>query len=148
MTRSFILDFVFKGLSYVLCVCFAIYFTVQCINHFMLDEDVTKIEYRKFHEDSSAIYPSITYCIKNPIASKENTLIWKKYGNKDAKELRNAYLDYLAGLEGSDIFSETDYDMITKNLETYLNEVEIACLFDEELQRFLGNAVDYTVRSC
>lgn len=91
----------------------------------MLDEDVTKIEYRKFHEDSSLIYPSITYCIKNPIASKENTLIWKKYGNKDAKELRNAYLDYLAGLEGSDIFSETDYDMITKNLETYLNEVEI-----------------------
>ena len=48
MKRSLILDFVSKGLSYVLCVCFALYFTVQCIQHFMLDEDVTKIEYRKF----------------------------------------------------------------------------------------------------
>ena len=126
MTRSDAFDLAFKVFSYFLCICCAIYFTVQCIQHFMLDEDVTKIEYRKFHEDTEAIYPSITYCIKNPVVSKDNDLIWKKYGDKDPKELRNDYIKYLSGLESSDVFSEKDYDIITKQLETFVEEVVIA----------------------
>ena len=125
MTRSDVFDFAFKVLSYFLCICFAIYFTLQCIQHFMLDEDVTKIEYRKFHEDIEAIYPSITYCIKNPVVRKDNDLIWKKYGDKDPKELRTDYMNYLSGLQHSDVFSEKDYDIITKQLETFLEEVVI-----------------------
>ena len=125
MNRSSIFDKAFKVFSYFLCICFAIYFTIQCIQHFMLDEDVTQIEYRKFHDDSESIYPSITYCIKNPVVPKERQSIWLKYGKNDTTNLRKDYLKYLSGLSNSDAFTESDYDVVSKKLENFLKEVEI-----------------------
>ena len=126
MKRLDICDKLFQISSYFLCFCFAVYFTIQCIQHYMLDEDVTQIEYRKFHDDITSIYPSVTYCINNPIELKENVRLWKKYGSRSSLKLRNEYVNYLIGFRKSNIFSESDYDILTKKLEDFLLKVEIS----------------------
>ena len=118
------IDKVLKIFSYFICVGFAIYFTVQCIENFMLDNDVTQIEYRKFHYGINSIYPSVTYCIKNPISSRG--VIWERYREKDPNQKKNQareYRSYLAGFNTSVAFSEDDYDLISIKLEHYLNHV-------------------------
>ena len=39
----------------------------RCIYKYILDDDVTKVEYRRFHEMDRSIYPSITFCFQRPM---------------------------------------------------------------------------------
>ena len=53
---------VLRNLFRAICIIGAILLIGYCIREYALDQDVTHIEYKKFHEQPDDLYPSITLC--------------------------------------------------------------------------------------
>ena len=113
-------------------VCFVVAFAMvsRGIYMFLLDEDVTQVDYKEFHTVDGSVYPSFTFCFTNPMKYQEH---FGEFGEEyDEKEkelianwtsLRSEYLKYLKGNlkpEYKELFANLDYDKMTHSLENYM----------------------------
>ena len=116
MFESLAAPSVFKGLYifWALCCITATIFTVtlQCLSYFE-DEDVTRLEYKRFQEDVKDLYPSIGFCFTMPI--REERL--RHYGLNVTPQ---AYSDFLTGKSLNEEMLKIDYDDVIQHLEQYI----------------------------
>ena len=84
----------------------------QCHNY-LLNEDVTRLDYKPFHEDEKDIYPSIGFCFTLPIVKEKLSLY-------DPKLTPKAYSDFLAGENWDEGMLKVDYADVVANLREYI----------------------------
>ena len=51
---------------HLICSISAFSLTCWCIYKYMKDEDVSLVNYKRYHSDKNSIYPSLTLCFNNP----------------------------------------------------------------------------------
>ena len=112
---------ILKACFHILCLCVTVYLTHHCVKDYLRNEDVTQIEYRRFHQNEQLVYPSITYCFANPIMGGHK--IWGKYSLDSNQPVRD-YKDFIRG-KNTQEFSDIDYDEVTMKLEDYLIQIEV-----------------------
>ena len=107
---------VLKGLDicWTLCCITATILTVtlQCLSYFE-DEDVTRLEYKRFQEADEDLYPSIGFCFTMPIIEER----LRHYGPNVTPQ---AYSDFLAGKLWNTEMLKIDYDDVTQHLTKYI----------------------------
>lgn len=113
----------FKKTYHFLCSISAIVLIIYCVCQYVLDKDVTQIEFRKFHVSIDSYYPSITICFEKP-------LIGNKLREYDPNITYRAYKDFLNGLadEWNENWSDIDYDNVTIKLQDHLRYININLL--------------------
>ena len=116
MLKTLATPSVLKGLDicWTLCCITATISTVtlQCLNYFE-DEDVTRLEYKRFQEDDTDLYPSIGLCFTMPIRKER----LKHYGLNVTAQ---AYSDFLAGKLWNEEMLKIDYEDVIQHLEQYV----------------------------
>ena len=106
---------VFKTFFIVGCGIGALVFVIQLIYEYSLNKDSSSLEFKAFHSDTNAVYPSISLCfdfasvIRN--TSENDKISFEKYQ------------EFLSGCEGTDgdcdwdaSFAKLDYDVKLSNL--------------------------------
>ena len=100
------------------CVIASLAFVIKLIYEYSLNKDTSSLEFKAFHSDENAVYPSISLCFSESI--------WKNIAEfNDTK-----YSEFLSGCYTSDdgdcggtwdaSFANVDYDNVTKNLVDYV----------------------------
>ena len=56
----------FENLFWGICVLCTITLSSWCLFEYTLDEDLAQIAYKEFHQTQEDIYPSVTFCLRNP----------------------------------------------------------------------------------
>ena len=121
---------VLRNLFRAICIIGAILLIGYCIREYALDQDVTHIEYKKFHEQPDDLYPSITLCFYNPFfrrrlsESSENLTI-------------DSYEYFLSGYDDGQwnaSFSDIDYDSVSIDFMNYLEYVQLNLLNNDDLR--------------
>ena len=118
----------FRNFYHALCIVTAITLTCWCIHQYSMDEDMTDIKVKKFHETSGDLYPSISVCIVRPFLSKK----LKRYD----RNLTTAYYqDFLSGVynptEQNSLWAweqnweDVDYDDVSIKLGDFVTRVNI-----------------------
>ena len=116
------LDKVFHISFHVLCLFATAFLIANCLRQYLLDEDAIRLEYRRFHENDRAIYPSVTYYIGYPVM--RGNAVWSEYGEDNVTQIRNDFLQYILGDNVNRTFTDLDYDKVTIKLEDYLYRIE------------------------
>ena len=120
---------VIKNVFRVVCLFGALILIVYCIRDYILDKDLTHIEYKRFHDEPDANYPSITLCIYKPFTS------YKLKGLGEDVTIYS-YKDFLSGNDSgswNSSFSKINYDDVSINFLDYLKYVEVNLLNNDHL---------------
>ena len=108
-----------------LCIVCAVALTVWCVQRFHSDEDLSQIEFKKFHDLPGSFYPSITICFTNPFLDH-------KLRQHDPNLTAQAYEDFLRGRQDAveliGTSSVIDYDDVAIKLKDHLEKVHIVML--------------------
>lgn len=119
----------------VACVLATVGLQIKCLYKYCLNEDVSRVIYKRFHSEKNAIYPSISFCIINPFLEKEV----QKYG--DGINV-TSYSYFLQGLLWDERMLKINYDSVTVSLtenlryfdvvkhDTYMRNMSIYRLYD------------------
>jgi len=97
----------------VTCLVATIALQIYCLFHYHSDQDVSMINYTKFHTSQDAIYPSFSFCIRNPI-------IPEKFDQYEESINVSSYLKFLSGKFWDDNLLTVDYDNVTVSLSDNL----------------------------
>jgi hypothetical protein len=112
----------FKGkltsIFHLLCSISAFSLTCWCIYKYMKDEDVSLVNYKRYHSDENSIYPSLTLCFNNPFINDK----LKSYG--DGVNI-TTYSKFLKGLYWDERMTQIDYDNVTLDIENYIVEAKV-----------------------
>ena len=117
------------------CIFAALLLICYCIHEYALDQDVTHIEYKKFHEEPDQIYPSITICLKHPFIPENLRQI-------DDNISAALYEDFLSGYQNIDwesSFSEIDYDNVSIDVMNHLTSIKFNLLNNDNLAWYVEN---------
>ena len=113
-------------------VCFVVtsLMVARGIFIFMLNDDVTQVEFKEFHSTDESNYPSFTFCFTRPVLMPEQFgEFGEEYDGKEQELIsnwtyrRSEYLEYLNGNlkpEHKELFANLDYDKMTHSLEDYM----------------------------
>lgn len=101
-----------KFAHYILCISAALCLSIWCIYNYSLDEDLTRIDFKRFNEQKDDIYPSISVCLCNPYISKK----LKKYGNDITP---SKYIKFLQGDMWQQEMLDIDYEDVTIDIKDY-----------------------------
>ena len=85
------------------------------ILRYSLNQDISRIEYKKYYEKSSDVYPVLSLCLKNSF-SKTKLQMTSQVLNE------TLYRQYLKGDYFSPKFMEVDYDDIRLNLSDFIDK--------------------------
>ena len=85
------------------------------IFRYSLNQDISRIEYKKYYEKSSDVYPVLSLCLKNSF-SKTKLQMTSQVLNE------TLYRQYLKGDYFSPKFMEVDYDDIRLNLSDFIDK--------------------------
>ena len=108
---------------------------IYCIQEYSLDQDVTHIEYKKFHDGPGEIYPSITLCFYKPFRHDKMMVL-----GRDVTFY--SYKDFLSGYDRGNwnsSFSDMDYDDVSVNFMDHLLYVEFNLLNNDYLKWNIEN---------
>ena len=83
----------------------------RCLYQYSLNEDVSQVTFKEFHQTEKDIYPSLTLCFGQFFFYDEN-----KYGSNFTDE----YSSYLTGDYWDDQMLQVDYDEVTFDINEYL----------------------------
>ena len=86
------------------CMCY-------CLHQYLLDEDVSRIDFALLNENEHNIYPTISFCIDKPFLEED----LKVYGINVS-----SYTDFLLGNVWDDKIAKIDYSKITIKLENHI----------------------------
>ena len=95
----------------IFCHFLTIWITCWCFHKYMKDKDVSHVNYRRFHDDSDSLYPSLTLCFNNPFLDDR----LKKNG--DGVNI-TTYVHFLEGTLWDDRMVNIDYDNVTVDLKS------------------------------
>ena len=128
MTSNLICYQTFKGV----CTFVAIVLTSWCLYEYQLDNDISDISLRKFHDTPDDIHPSITLCHKDPFQYYEKSLTT----SDEVKQQNEILLRYISLIVGDERIKKKnvsiqelnnmDYDNLTVRLEDIIQEVVIS----------------------
>ena len=139
------------------CLVCAILLTFRCIRLFVINKDVAEIHFFEYHEEEENIYPSITFCHRNPFIEKN----LKHY-------VKNIEIDsYKAFLEGScwklnnSLFCgdthdnsqydkswlDIDYDKVTIHIKDFLNRFIIFFLTNNDDANLKNDMISYIINN-
>ena len=116
---------VFRGA----CIIATALLTCYCVREYYLDQDVTHIMYKKYHEEPDDLYPSITLCFVEPFIANKLS----KYSENLTIE---SYKNFLSGYDNGEwnlSLSTIDYDDVSINLLDYLGNLNINLLNNDNL---------------
>ena len=102
-----------KYVSRALCSIAGMGLIINCVYEFILDEDVSHIEFRQFNSEKDYIYPAITVCFPN-------ALLEDKLATYGAGINRSSYLAFLKGEFWDERMANIYYDDVSLNIEEYL----------------------------
>ena len=147
----------FGTIYHIACLCVALSLIMWCIYEYSLDNDVTEIQTRNYHDSPDDIYPSLTVCYKNPYKQDR---AWKY--NKSAflgslGNLMSTYKNWIDGnkrifeslvkkLERAEVLTynqnktkeviqilrDVDYDKVTINVEDFISNYQIEITIDDD----------------
>ena len=104
----------YKAIHYFflfICTLATICFICYCLYQYSLNEDVSQVTFKEFHQTEKDIYPSLTLCFGQFFFYDEN-----KYGSNFTDE----YSSYLTGDYWDDQMLQVDYDEVTFDINEYL----------------------------
>ena len=105
----------------LICVITTVGLTIYCIYQYSLNEDVSQISFKHYHEDEDSIYPAITLCFTDYM----NRSLFK-----DASSEKE-YKDFMKGNSLTDEMRKIDYDEVIIDINEYILAV-IQTYHDEE----------------
>ena len=92
----------------LLCLAATIGTVSWCIYLYLLDEDVTLVDFKNFHDSILDIYPTISICLTVPY----NETKLQKYGN----HIKGfSYSEFLGGRFWNDTMANIPYDDVALN---------------------------------
>ena len=94
-----------------LCLTATAFMTVYCIYQYYLNEDVCLVDFQKFNEKETNLYPSVSMCIYNPFIEAQLA----KYNTNTIE-----YSNFLKGHIWKQQLFNIDYDSVTLDLNKYL----------------------------
>ena len=102
----------------IACWTATIALTTYWVNIFIKDEDLSRVEYKKYFTEKSDVFPVMSFCIKDPISSK-------KLGQNISNVSVLNYLDFLKGKYLDPSILRIKYEDIIKNMSDYIEEDSI-----------------------
>ena len=133
-----------NGAFHIVCLFATLILVAKCLNEYLADEDLTRVEYRKYHSNDENLYPSTSFCWWHPIWGSHkfpNFLNTHQYRcnptgrlekdkcNKKGKvwDAQYDYIRFLEGnLDGNEEFQKADYDKLTMPLREVIYEVKLS----------------------
>ena len=103
----------FNSCFHFICLCGTISVVCYCFYQYTLDEDVSLIDFKIFHDNMDALYPTTTLCFYNPFLEHD----LRKFGNGINT---TSYSQYLQGHLDDERMKNIDYDHVTVSLEEKL----------------------------
>ena len=103
---------IFKAFFIIGCVIGSLIFVIKLVYEYSLNKDTSSLQFKTFHSDKSALYPSISLCFSD---------IFKE-GFKDEQK----YKEFLSGCEDDEdcswnaTYADLEYDDVTLNLVDYV----------------------------
>ena len=110
-----------------ICITAAIVLIIFCIYQYSLDQNVTDIEYKRFHETAESMYPSITLCFVEQFVKDKLAQYGQEIGLRSYKD----YKHFLSGkssvknLTWKAEWRGIDYDKVTVQLKDSLHFIAI-----------------------
>ena len=111
-------DCVFSKLAsvfYLSCWIATIALSTYWIYVFLEDEDLVKVEYKKYFTANKDVFPELSFCLKNAISEKR---MIEPRSNFNA----STYLDFLKGKYFDQSMFSIKYEDIIKNMSDYIEE--------------------------
>ena len=96
-----------------ICSAAAFSLTCWCVYKYVKDEDVSHVNYRRYHSEKDNIYPSLTLCFNNPFLNHKLV----KYGDGINT---TTYVKFLKGLHWDERMIDIHYDNVTLNIDGVL----------------------------
>ena len=110
-----------------LCFLGTVVLVSRCVYQYILDYDVTQVEYPRFHEIDGSIHPSTTFCFQKPLKFvRSNGWCTNTEPNAITDKIRKfckrtKYRDAQLRME----FNHSYYDEMSLNLEEYLARITV-----------------------
>ena len=98
-----------NNLFYSFCLIATVSLTIYCIYHYVQNEDVTVVNFTKFHGSNEDVYPSFSFCIGPPFVEKK----FDVYGS-DVNI--TTYTKFLEGKLWDERMLDVEYDNVTVSL--------------------------------
>ena len=100
------------------CFLAALGLTCWCWYKYMKDDDVSLVNYKRYHSEQNSIYPSRTLCFNNPFLNHKLQDIGEGINT-------TTYSKFLEGLHWDERLLHIDYDNVTIDLDKYLDGVRV-----------------------
>ena len=91
------------GIFHFLCSISAFSLTCWCIYKYIKDEDVSLVNYKRYHSDRNSIYPSLTLCFNNPFINDKLKSVGKGVNI-------TTYSKFLKGMYWDERMTQINYD--------------------------------------
>ena len=108
---------------HAICISVSLLLIGRAIYHYAIDQDTTNVNFRKFNEFEGSSYPSISFCLRDPLVLH----YWKTNNgglkNNNPWERMANYRKFLQGEFYSDELAQVDYDKASRSLVKYLKKV-------------------------
>ena len=101
-----------------LCTCAACILTCWCFYKYMKDDDVSLVNYKRYHSDKDSVYPSLTLCFNNPFLNDKLEDVGDGVNT-------TTYSKFLEGLHWDNRLVHINYDSVTLDIDEYLDGVRI-----------------------
>ena len=99
----------------IICVIATICLGAYVIRQYVMDEDLTEVSFKKFHEDKDSIYPEISICLTDAYLGDQLKEIGEEINGKTYKKFLNGEL-------WDDRMAQIDYDNVTLDIRDYILE--------------------------
>ena len=93
-----------------------------CFHKFTLNDDLAQIDFPTYHQQSHAIYPTLTLCFMGPTIFVDENL--GAYGRKGFNS--TSYWNFLRGVQWVDEMIDINFDEVTFDIEDYLEAISIS----------------------
>ena len=121
-----------KYSHYLFCFISTISLSTWCVYQYVLDEDLTQTNFKRFHRGKEDVYPSVSLCFMNPYLSEE-------FENDHSNNISQyQYLQFLQGLYWQPEMTNISYSKVTLNIMNYFMGYDI-------LYRKKGNFIHMSV---
>ena len=115
----------------LVCVLIAVFLSICCFYEYFLDNDVTLVDIKRFHENDEAVYPSVMLCFYNPFLKDS----LQKYSPTINTTL---YKRFLVGDYWAEEMNNVDYDKVTIDINKYFLGYDIMYT-DTRPRRYCSN---------
>jgi hypothetical protein len=100
----------------LICISTTLFMCIYWFYEFSLNEDLTVVSYREYHQTDDDVFPTISLCFKNPFVKERLS----EYGVNES-----TYFAFLQGKYFSNEMLDIDYNNVTIDIIDYLKGYRI-----------------------